>query len=171
MYDYAPQTCLIKDVDGKIYNIIDLWNGEKTPVDLSVLKHSYAPRSCLVENIDGTTVNIIDTILKIATSTGGAQGQGPQGPAGPQGPKGEKGDPGTTPTISIGTVTTLEPGQQATVTKRGGNEAPIFDFGIPKGDPGTGGTSTSITKQDIEKVLTGNITTHTMTNMRKLKVL
>lgn len=44
-----------------------------------------------------------------------------------------KGEDGITPNISIGTVATLEAGQQATVIKRGTKEEPVFDFGIPKG--------------------------------------
>ena len=49
-----------------------------------------------------------------------------------------KGQDGVTPNITIGEVTTLEPGQQATVTIRGTTEAPIFDFGIPQGQHGGG---------------------------------
>lgn len=66
---------------------------------------------------------------------------------GAKGDKGEKGDVGITPSISIGTVTTLSPNQQATVTRRGADTNPIFDFGIPKGDkgePGSGGVSNNI---------------------------
>ena len=76
----------------------------------------------------------------------GPQGErGPQGTTGQQGPKGDKGDnglpgskgdPGFTPSFSIGNVTTLEPGAKATVTRRGTDELPILDFGIPKGDRG-----------------------------------
>ena len=76
----------------------------------------------------------------------GPQGErGPQGTTGQQGPKGDKGDnglpgskgdPGFTPNFSIGNVTTLEPGAKATVTRRGTDELPILDFGIPKGDRG-----------------------------------
>ena len=84
--------------------------------------------------------------------------QGPQGPkgdkgdVGPQGerglqgevgPQGLKGDNGLTPNITIGNVTTLEPNQQATVTRRGTDANPIFDFGIPKGENGAGGENTS----------------------------
>lgn len=58
--------------------------------------------------------------------------------------KGDKGDPGVTPNITIGTVTTLESGQQATVTRRGTTENPIFDFGIPKGVDGVGGGTGTI---------------------------
>lgn len=83
----------------------------------------------------------------------GPQGpEGPQGEVGPQGPKGdtgapgpkgdpgEKGDPGVTPQLTIGTVTTLEPGEDATVAITGPAEAPVLNFGIPKGEPGGGMT-------------------------------
>ncbi|MDK0666941.1 Ig-like domain-containing protein [Clostridium perfringens] len=52
--------------------------------------------------------------------------------------KGENGAPGITPNITIGEVTTLAPGSNATVTKTGTQEAPIFNFGIPQGQPGGG---------------------------------
>ena len=49
-----------------------------------------------------------------------------------------RGDTGAVPNIQVGTVTTLLPGESATVTRRSGSPdtAPIFDFGIPKGDTG-----------------------------------
>ena len=46
---------------------------------------------------------------------------------------------GVTPNITIGTVTTLEAGQQATVVNSGTKENPVFDFGIPKGENGSNG--------------------------------
>lgn len=49
------------------------------------------------------------------------------------GEQGPKGDIGVTPNIQIGTVTTLEPDQLATVERIGTDENPIFNFGIPKG--------------------------------------
>lgn len=52
------------------------------------------------------------------------------------GEKGEKGDDGLTPDLSIGTVETLEPGNDATVTITGTTDKPVLNFGIPKGDPG-----------------------------------
>ncbi|HHD2753303.1 TPA: polysaccharide deacetylase family protein [Clostridium perfringens] len=55
-----------------------------------------------------------------------------------QGSDGLPGKDGITPDITIGNVETLSPGSQATVTKRGTTEAPIFDFGIPQGQPGGG---------------------------------
>lgn len=98
----------------------------------------------------------------------GLQGEagptGPQGLQGIQGPKGDKGDKGEqgiqgvdgiTPSISIGNVNTLEPGQNATVTRRGTDANPIFDFGIPKGekgekgDVGSGGSGGSVNNETL----------------------
>ena len=87
----------------------------------------------------------------------GAKGeQGPQGErglTGERGEQGEKGNDGVTPNITIGEVTTLEAGQQATVTKTGTKEEPVFNFGIPKGQDGVGGDGSkdnSITGEKIK---------------------
>ena len=67
--------------------------------------------------------------------------QGPVGPAGKDGAQGPKGDTGATPNIQIGTVQTLDPGQQATARITGTPENPLLNLGIPKGekgDPGEG---------------------------------
>ena len=73
----------------------------------------------------------------------GAQGiQGEQGIQGVQGEKGDKGDPGATPNLTIGTVTTLNAGQNATASMGGTAESPVLNLGIPrgaKGEPGQGG--------------------------------
>lgn len=52
---------------------------------------------------------------------------------------GSKGDPGETPNIQIGTVQTLEPGQQATASMTGTPENPLLNLGIPKGEKGDPG--------------------------------
>ena len=49
------------------------------------------------------------------------------------GPKGDKGDTGETPDISIGTVTTVEPGTPAAASMGGTPEAPVLNLSIPKG--------------------------------------
>jgi hypothetical protein len=56
------------------------------------------------------------------------------------GKRGDKGDTGIVPNIQIGTVTTVMPSNPATVTRQAGspNEAPVFDFAIPRGYDGTG---------------------------------
>lgn len=46
---------------------------------------------------------------------------------------------GVTPKISIGTVTTLEAGSEATVTITGTPENPVLNLGIPKGANGAAG--------------------------------
>ena len=59
--------------------------------------------------------------------------------SGQQGIQGIQGVQGITPNIQIGTVETLEPTEQATVTQTGTLENPIFNFGIPKGVQGQNG--------------------------------
>lgn len=54
------------------------------------------------------------------------------GEAGPPGP------PGPAATIQVGTVTTGDPGTQATITNSGTSSAAIFDFKIPQGPQGVG---------------------------------
>ena len=77
------------------------------------------------------------------TGSPGAKGdKGEQGSPGAKGDKGDKGDPGATPNLSIGTVTTLEAGQNATASMGGTAESPVLNLGIPrgaKGEPGEGG--------------------------------
>lgn len=73
---------------------------------------------------------------------------GAQGPQGIQGDKGEKGDTGATgstgpqgpaATITVGTVTTGEPGGQAAVNNSGTSSAAVFNFTIPQGPRGETG--------------------------------
>ena len=56
------------------------------------------------------------------------------GKTGPQGPAGVD---GTTPDLKIGTVTTLEPGEDATASIGGTVAEPVLSLGIPKGADGT----------------------------------
>ena len=67
--------------------------------------------------------------------------QGPKGDTGEIGPQGPKGDTGATPNIQIGTVQTLEPGQQATASMSGTPENPLLNLGIPKGENGDSETT------------------------------
>lgn len=57
--------------------------------------------------------------------------------SGVQGIQGVKGDTGATPLLTIGTVTTAEPGTQASATISGTAENPVINLVIPKGDTGT----------------------------------
>lgn len=51
---------------------------------------------------------------------------------------------GTAATVSIGTVTTGAAGSNATVTNSGTSSAAVLDLTIPRGSPGTGGASFSV---------------------------
>ena len=66
---------------------------------------------------------------------------GAKGDAGAKGQDGAKGADGITPTLKVGTVTTLEAGSNATVTMSNNNNVYTLNFGIPKGNKGDTGAS------------------------------
>lgn len=61
---------------------------------------------------------------------------GKDGSPGPAGADGAPGKDGAAATVTVGTVTTGEPGTQASVTNRGTENAAVLDFVIPKGEKG-----------------------------------
>ena len=58
---------------------------------------------------------------------------------GPIGATGPQGNPGATPTITVGAVTTLDPGQDATAEITGQTPNLTLNLGIPEGQPGQDG--------------------------------
>lgn len=56
-----------------------------------------------------------------------------------KGAQGAKGDTGTAATITIGSVTTGEPGTNVVVSNSGTSTNAILNFTIPRGNPGSGG--------------------------------
>ena len=114
-----------------------------------------------MENIDIDIQEIdIANVDSVLTGPQGPQGEpgepgpqgpqgptGPAGPAGPQGPTGATGSqgpqgiqgiqgiPGVSPTVTVGTTTTLPPDTPATVTNSGTETDLVLDFGIPEGSP------------------------------------
>ena len=66
---------------------------------------------------------------------------GAKGDAGVKGQDGDKGADGITPTLKVGTVTTLAAGSNATVTMSKNNNEYTLNFGIPKGNKGDTGAS------------------------------
>ena len=66
---------------------------------------------------------------------------GAKGAAGAKGQDGAKGADGITPTLKVGTVTTLAAGSNATVTMSKNNNEYTLNFGIPKGNKGDTGAS------------------------------
>lgn len=75
------------------------------------------------------------------------------GPTGATGSPGKDGAPGKTPNLTIGTVTTLDAGQNATASMGGTAESPVLNLGIPrgaKGEPGQGGSVDIVTSVSAE---------------------
>lgn len=110
------------------------YNGNADPTNIYVIDSdihatAYATDSAVTHlAVYGSHLN------GVSSDAEGGSGSGSQGPAGKD---------GVTPSISIGNVTTLPAGSSATVTRRGTDAAPIFDFGIPQGAKGADGTSGS----------------------------
>ena len=70
-------------------------------------------------------------------TNGGITGPtGPQGEIGPTGPQGEPGVDGETPTITIGTVTTGDPGTEASASITGTAPNFVLNLTIPQGPTG-----------------------------------
>ena len=61
---------------------------------------------------------------------------GPQGEVGPTGPTGPQGEAGETPTLTIGTVTTGDPGTEASATITGTAPNFVLNLTIPQGPTG-----------------------------------
>lgn len=61
-----------------------------------------------------------------------------------------KGDKGDTPKISIGTVTTLDEGSDATASIDGTAENPVLNLGIPKGNTGKAFEYSDFTPEQLE---------------------
>ena len=76
---------------------------------------------------------------RMSTMVGPTGPTGPQGEIGPTGPQGEigpTGPQGETPTLTIGTVTTGEPGTEAAATITGTAPNYILNLTIPQGPTG-----------------------------------
>jgi hypothetical protein len=58
------------------------------------------------------------------------------------GADGADGSNGAAATVQVGTITTLAPGANVTVTNSGTANAAVFNFGIPQGAPGAAGAGT-----------------------------
>ena len=72
-------------------------------------------------------------------ATGATGPRGATGETGATGPRGETGQNAVNPNFSIGTVTTLDAGSQATVSLTGTYPNLKLNFGIPRGADGSGG--------------------------------
>lgn len=90
----------------------------------------------------------VETLEPDQAATASVTGEGPayqinlgipRGQTGAQGAPGQDGQDGQTPTITVGTVTTLDPGQDATAEITGETPNLTLNLGIPQGPPGQDG--------------------------------
>lgn len=88
---------------------------------------------------DWTDLIALDRLKGLQGEPGPKGDPGERGIQGQTGKDGVNGKDGITPNLTIGTVTTLEPGEQASVTIRGTKENPILDIAIPRGEKGKDG--------------------------------
>lgn len=91
-------------------------------------------------NVTMTANNNVYT-LNFVIPKGEKGDTGAKGDAGAKGQDGAKGADGITPTLKVGTVTTLAAGSNATVTMSKNNNEYTLNFGIPKGNKGDTGAS------------------------------
>ena len=116
--------------------------GTPGPAGVGIQKIEKTGTDGLVDTYTITYTNGQTTTYTIKNGEQGPKGeQGTQGEQGPTGQTGPAGPTGATPNIQIGTVQTLDPGQQATASMTGTPENPLLNLGIPKGekgDPGEG---------------------------------
>jgi hypothetical protein len=85
-----------------------------------------------------------------------ADGMVPQNPVGTQGSQGSTGATGAAASIAVGTVTTLSPGNPATIVNAGSTSAAVFNFGIPQGAIGPAGSTGLAGTQFTSTQLTTN---------------
>ena len=86
---------------------------------------------CNGASLDGLAV--VQRIVNVVGPTGPTGATGATGPTGPTGPTGAD---GLTPTITIGTVTTGDPGTEAAATITGTAPNFVLNLTIPQGPTG-----------------------------------
>lgn len=106
-----------------------------------------------IATIQQTTTSTADggsNIITVTTTDGATYrftvrngSKGSTGATGSPGANGSDGADGITPVFSIGTVTTLSAGSNATASITGTTTNPVLNLGIPKGQDGTNGSGGS----------------------------
>src|SRR5690554_1709439 len=102
---YTPRSGRIIGEDGKIYNLVDLFQGMGGGTSMEFLFGSIVPEDTAgktgdvyLNTANGDFYKKTDAWTKIGVLMGPQGEQGPQGPEGPEGPQGEQGiqgEPGT----------------------------------------------------------------------------
>lgn len=88
---------------------------------------------------ESATANYNAGVLTIGVPKGDPGAKGEKGDKGADGSPGAQGEPGTAATISVGIVSTGEPGTQASVTNAGTDSTAVLNFVIPRGEKGETG--------------------------------
>lgn len=65
-----PNNGIMKDNDGKLYSMVDLLKGNKTPLDKNKITNKMEPRSAMIVDKDGKVYSLI-TLLSNTGSGGG----------------------------------------------------------------------------------------------------
>ena len=116
------------------------FSGTETEWLASLKGATGAPGANGKDGTDGKTPYVGDNgNWYIGADDTGKPSRGAKGEPGSPGAKGDKGDPGATPNLTIGSVTTLEAGQNATASMGGTAESPVLNLGIPRGTKGVSG--------------------------------
>lgn len=103
--------------------------GNIGPTGPSINQAAFNGNNIVFTKTDSTTVTLANAKQEL---------KGDPGDEGPTGPKGDPGNDGDAATIEVGTVTTVEYNEPATVVNTGTTAAAILDFEIPKGEDGLG---------------------------------
>ena len=115
------------------------FNGTETEWLASLKGEPGAPGAPGKDGTDGKTPYVGDNgNWYIGADDTGKPSRGAKGEPGSPGAKGDKGDTGATPNLTIGSVTTLEAGQNATASITGESPDLTLNLGIPKGADGEG---------------------------------
>ena len=117
--------------------------GNIGPTGPSINQAVFSGDNIVFTKTDSTTVTLANAKQEL---------KGDQGDEGPAGPKGEPGNDGDAATVTIGTVTTVDYDDPATVVNSGTTAAAVLDFEIPKGMDGLGVPSGGTFNQVLAKL-------------------
>lgn len=109
---------------------------------------SHVDSNVITNAVDSSGATVISVIQSNVTESSRVDsvittgGKGNKGDTGPQGAAGASGSDGEAATITVGTVTTGDPGTDVIVSNSGSDSAAVLDFTIPQGETGASGSGT-----------------------------
>ena len=118
-------------------------DGQDATIAIGTVSTGAAGSEAAVTNTGTPSAAVFNfTIPRGDTGAQGVQGEpGAPGKDGAPGADGKDGAPGAAATVSVGQVTTLPAGSQATVTNSGDENSAVLNFGIPQGATGQTGAN------------------------------